>query len=1317
MPQRRRARRPQAPRIAAPQEALCEIESLSGQLEVCQSGDRVRFGHRLQRLKREFRAQDLAQLKAQIAQSAALVDARHQAPIRLAYDEALPIAGKRDEIKAAIAAHQVVVIAGETGSGKTTQLPKICLELGRGLYGQIGHTQPRRLAARSVASRIAEELGTELGQGVGYQVRFHDQVSEQSRVKLMTDGILLAEIQQDRFLSRYDTLIIDEAHERSLNIDFLLGYLKLILAKRPDLKLIITSATIDLERFSAHFNDAPIIEVSGRTFPVEVHYRPLLDLDDAGSDDSRMTQGVLAALEDIEALERSGAHPLLGDVLVFLSGEREIRELNKTLKHANLKNTEVLPLYARLSAAEQQRVFRPHKGRRIILSTNVAETSLTVPGIRYVIDPGEARISRYSVRSKVQRLPIEAISQASANQRKGRCGRIADGVCFRLYDEADFLSRPEFTDPEIRRTNLAAVILQMLRMGLGEIRAFPFIDPPEGKAINDGFKLLEELGAVDRRHTITPLGRKLAQLPIDPRLGRMLLAAADQGALSEVLVIASALAIQDPRERPAEKKQASDQRHKERADKESDFVSFLNLWQFYEEQRETLSQTQLRKLCKKEFLSYMRMREWRDMHRQLMLACKGVKLVLNPEPAGYDAIHKSLLAGLLSHLGSRYEEKDADYLGARNRKFHVFPASSLFKKKPRWLMAAELVETARLYARTCARIEPEWIEPLAAHLVKRNYFEPHWEKRRAQVVAFEQVSLYGLIIVARRRVHYGPIDPVLGRELFIRQALVEGAFSSQAPFFRHNQALIEEVDQLEAKSRRRDILVDPETLFAFYQERIPEGIHNGVTFEQWRRQAEAEDPERLFLTRDYLMQHEAEAVTEAQFPDQMRGQGYELGLAYHFEPGHAEDGVSVQVPVSILQQLPRHRFEWLVPGMLEEKCIALVRSLPKAVRKNFVPVPDFVRGALQALNADELPLTEALAHQLLRMTGVRIPADAWAPESLEPHLLMNFQVRDAKGKLLGQGRDLAALKERFSNEAQAGLEAVGDYSLEQEHLTRWSFGDLPEVLEQKKAGLCLKLYPALVDEGDTVSLKLLAEAEAARRATELGLARLFRLQHKQGFDFLVAKLKKFNQTALYAATVMPKKKLLDELLSLAARRCFLAAPWPRSEAEFAQRLEAQKSELIAIGEELDEQLFAIFERYNQAARRLKGKISFDLALMLADIKHQLAQLIRPGFINETAPEQLAQFPRYLAGVLMRLDKMGNNLPRDRMHTEELSGFWQQYQSRLEAHQRHGIFDPKLDEFRWQLEEYRISCFAQTLGTVSAVSDKRLKKLFAEVKSV
>ncbi|WOG29652.1 ATP-dependent RNA helicase HrpA [Endozoicomonas sp. 8E] len=1298
-------------------------KALYDALDQCMVRDRFPVRRQIQRLKTGDQAA-VDKLQERINRSTSRVQERLQAVPDIEYDEALPVVGRRDEIREAIEKHQVVVIAGETGSGKTTQIPKICLEAGRGIVGQIGHTQPRRLAARSVASRIAQELKVPVGEQVGYQVRFTDHGNENTLIKLMTDGILLAEIQNDRFLNRYDTLIIDEAHERSLNIDFLLGYLKILLPKRPDLKLIITSATIDVERFSRHFDNAPVIEVSGRTYPVEVNYRPMEDLELEGRDaDLRVQQGILSCLREIEHLERSGKGGRLGGVLVFLSGEREIRETNKFLKDARLAHTEILPLYARLSAAEQNRIFQPHGGgRRVILSTNVAETSLTVPGIRYVIDPGTARISRYSVRSKVQRLPIEPISQASANQRKGRCGRVAEGVCYRLYSEEDFLGRPEFTDAEIVRTNLAAVILQMLRLGLGDIAAFPFVDAPDARAINDGFKLLQELGAVSDKRRMTRIGQQISRLPVDPRMARMLVEADKNRALGELLVITSALAIQDPRERPAEKKQAADQRHREHYHDDSDFMSLVQLWNTYEEQRQRLSQNQLRKYCNQQFLSFMRMREWRDLHRQLALACKEVGLKTNEDEASYADIHKSLLAGLLSHLGSK--DDDADYMGARNRRFYVFPSSTLYKRKPKWLMTAELVETSRLFARTNAKVEPQWIEPLAGHLIKRNYFEPHWEKKRAQVVAFEQVTLYGLIIVGRRRVGYGAIDPVVSREIFIREALVEGHYHSQGKFQSHNLSLIQEVDELEAKSRRRDILVDPETLYQFYDEKLPANLHNGAGFEKWRKEAEKQDAQLLYLTKEYLMRHDADEVTENKYPDLFRWEGLELPLSYHFEPGAMDDGVTLTLPVQALRLLPKHRLEWLVPGMLYDKCVALVRALPKSVRKNFVPVPDYVRSAMESMSICDEPLTDILGHHLHRMSGMRILDEHWDTDNMPDHLQMNFRLMDENGKVLGQGRDLIKLKEKFGRESEDSMRRLTDSSLQQEGLKEWTCGELPEEITRKVGGLVLKTFPALVDQNSSVAVKLYEDKAMAEATHRMGVTRLFQFKLSSQLKFALSKMNHLKQVKLLTTGIMQAKALEEDLQAFLISQVFVRDPallsgnnGPRDEAAFNALIEDRKGHLMPFAEEVDGLLFEVFQKVHNISKQLKGKISFDRAFSLSDIKQHLGQLIYPGFLCDAGIEWFRHYPRFLEGIEVRLEKLPGQLNKDRAWSEELATQFKAWEKRKAIHEKHKIVDENLMLYRWMLEEYRVSLFAQKLGTRFPVSDKRLRKLWLEVQEV
>lgn len=1325
-------------------DATPALDLLSNNLDHALIGDRHRLRRQLHELRKKPDEAKLAQWLERFQASCARVEARRASVPVLRYDDSLPIAAKRDEIKAALERHQVLVIAGETGSGKTTQLPKICLEIGRGVHGLIGHTQPRRLAARSVATRVAEEIGSPLGELVGYQVRFEDQSNERSLIKLMTDGILLAETQHDRYLERYDTIIVDEAHERSLNIDFLLGYLKTLLPRRPDLKVIITSATIDLERFSKHFHDAPIVEVSGRTYPVDTWYRPLAaETDEEGNrveEDLSVDQGILAALDEIAAFERSeGKRP--GDVLVFLPGEREIRDAAEVLRKANLKHTEVLPLYARLTPAEQQKIFRPAAGRKIVLATNVAETSLTVPGIRYVIDSGTARISRYSYRAKVQRLPIEAVSQASANQRKGRCGRVEPGICVRLYSEEDFLARPEFTDPEILRTNLAAVILQMLHLRLGGIEDFPFIEPPDGKAISDGFTLLQELSAVSREGQLTPLGRQLARLPVDPRLGRMLLEAARQGSLEDVLIVASALSVQDVRERPADRQQAADQAHAQWKDPDSDFAALINLWRGFEEQRQALGANALRSWCRKNFLNYLRLREWRDAHRQLTLICRELQLPFgsrrgedarNDLPAAqpkkhaeaseavqqardYAAVHKAILSGLLSQVGQKTEE--GDYLGARQRRFWIHPSSVIGRKKPVWTMAAELVETTKLFARMVAKIDPDWIEPLAGHLVKKNYFEPHWEKKRGQVVAYEQVTLYGLIVVGRRPVHYGPIDPPVARELFIREGLVRGEIASRAKCLTANRELLELLDELEAKARRRDILADEETLFAYYEARLPADICQTASFDSWYKRESTGNPQLLIMREEDVLAREASEVTAAQYPDSLRLGELQLPLTYHFEPGHPRDGVTVRVPAPLLPQLPAERLDWLVPGLLEAKCMALVRNLPKAIRKNFVPVPDFVKAALAKLAFAEGALPEALGRELTRMTGARVPGEAWveAAVQLESHLKMNLEVVDARGKFLGEGRDLAALTARFAEASQAAL-AIPQQAREQPPVEAKAFAPVAEKTQQRIAGLSMTVFPALVEEGGTVKENRFSTQAEADFQHRRALQRLLLQQLAEPARQLRGKLPGLTELSLLYRDMGKPDALIEEILLASLDACILDGEpqLPRDGAALATLAEQKRGAWAEQAGRLAKLVLEILKLRHDLQKRFKGRIDLAQAVALNDVKAQLAQLIQPGFVRDTPAEWLREYPRYLKAIEQRLDKVGSQLQRDRVWTGELAGYWEQYRARAAKHAQEGKRDPDLTLYRWMLEEYRVSLFAQQLGTKMAVSDKRLSKQWAAV---
>lgn len=1294
------------------------IDQLLKNLDQAMIGDRHRLRRQLHELRKRPDEAKLGQWVEKAQASFARVEARRLSVPTVRYDDSLPIAAKRDEIKKVLAEHQVLIIAGETGSGKTTQLPKICLELGRGQHGLIAHTQPRRIAARSVASRVAEELATPLGGLVGYQVRFEDQSDANTLVKLMTDGILLAETQHDRFLERYDTIIVDEAHERSLNIDFLLGYLKTLLPRRPDLKVIITSATIDLQRFSEHFDDAPIIEVSGRTFPVDTWYRPLTaEQDEEGNqieNDLTVDQAILAALDEIAAFERS-ERKTPGDVLVFLPGEREIRDAADMLRKAQLRHTEILPLYARLSPAEQQRIFQSHPGRRVVLATNVAETSLTVPGIRYVIDSGTARISRYSYRAKVQRLPIEAVSQASANQRKGRCGRVEPGICIRLYSEEDFLSRPEFTDPEILRTNLAAVILQMLHLRLGEIDRFPFIEPPDGKAISDGFNLLQELSAVNRENQLTPMGRQLARLPIDPRLGRMLLEGARQGSLQEVLIIASVLSVQDPRERPPERQQAADQAHAQWKDADSDFAALVNLWRGFETQRQELGSSALRNWCRKQFLNYLRLREWRDAHRQLSLICRDLQLQVNKDAADYPKFHKAVLSGLLSQIGQKTE--DGDYLGARQRRFWVHPSSGMGRKKPQWLMAAELVETTKLYARMVAKIEPDWIEPLAGHLIKKNHFEPHWEKKRGQVVAFEQITLYGMIVVGRRPVHFGPIDPVASRELFIREGLVRGEIQSRAKCLTANRQLLEQLDELEAKARRRDILADEETLYGFYEARLPAEIHQTATFDSWYKVNSQKNPDLLIMREEDVLAREASEVTAAQYPDTLRLGDLSLQLSYHFEPNHPRDGVTLRVPAPLLPALPGERLEWLVPGLLEAKCISLVRNLPKALRKNFVPVPDFVRAALARLTFGEGSLPQALGRELLRMTGARVSDEAWAEaaQQVDSHLRMNIEVLDGQGKFLGEGRDLAELTARFAEASSAAL-AVPNTAKSQQPVQAKAFAKVEQTTQQNIAGLSMTVYPALVEEGGTVKEGRFSTSAEAEYQHRRALQRLLLQQLAEPAKFLRSKLPGQTELGLLYRELGRVEALVEDILLASLDSCVLEgeASLPRDGVALAALAERKRGAWAEHAERLARLTLDILKLWHGLQKRFKGKIDLTHAVALNDIKQQLSHLVYPGFVRDTPAVWLKEMPRLLKAVELRLEKLPSQVQKDRVWSGELANLWGQYQTRLNKHGQEGKRDPQLEVYRWLLEEYRVSLFAQQLGTKVPVSDKRLSKQWSAV---
>ncbi|APY99885.1 ATP-dependent RNA helicase HrpA [Burkholderia pseudomallei] len=1298
----------------------------------------------------------------------------------ITFAESLPVSGKRDEIARAIAAHPVVIVCGETGSGKTTQLPKICLALGRGLgaggAGLIGHTQPRRLAASSTGRRIAEELGTPFGEVVGYKVRFTDNLAPGASVKLMTDGILLAETQTDPLLKAYDTLIIDEAHERSLNIDFLLGYLRQILPRRPDLKLIVTSATIDAERFARHFGSderpAPVIEVSGRLYPVEVRYRPIADDRPAavrhaegassGRDRAKSAREAERDLMDgivdaVDELCREGP----GDVLVFLPGEREIRDAAEALRKHHPPHTEILPLFARLSAAEQERVFKASNARRIVLATNVAETSLTVPGIRYVVDTGLARVKRYSYRNKVEQLQIEPISQAAANQRAGRCGRVADGICIRLYEESDFAGRARFTDPEILRSSLASVILRMKSLHLSAIESFPFIEPPPGRAIADGYQLLNELGAVDDENALTPLGRELARLPLDPRVGRMILAARDQQALREVLVIASALSVQDPRERPVDAQEQADQAHRRFADERSEFLQWLRIWAWFEEAvAHKKSNRQLVDACRQHFLSHLRLREWRDVHSQLLTVVREHGWRLNEADATFEQIHLSLLTGLLGNIGFKAED-EPHYLGARGIKFHLWPGSALVKKAGRWVMAAELVETSRLYARCIAKIEPEWIERIGAHLLKKSLSEPHWEKRPAQVAAFERATLYGLTIYHRRRVAFGRQDPARARELFIRGALVDGEFDTKLAFFAHNRKLLADIEQLEHKSRRQDVLVDDELIHAFYDQAIPAGIHTGAAFERWYRDevsksGQPEDKLRLlYLSRDDLMRHEAAGVTTELFPKRVTMAGVEMALAYHFEPGSPRDGVTLAVPLFALNQVDARRAEWLVPGMLREKAHLLLKSLPQKLRRHCVPLPEYAAGFVERAGREGFGaggLVDALIADVREQTQVATKTSDFKLETLPAHLFMNFKVIDEHGRQLAMGRNLAQLRAELGAQAQQHFQkiaaaatlapagepaaaaagasgararraplgappraaepaaqagaAAGATAL-YEHLTTWNFGKLPELLEIRRRGETLFGYPALVDRGTHCDVEVFDSPDEAARIHRAGLRRLFALQLKEPIKYLEKNLPGLREMAMQYMSLGTQDELRDQLIATALDRACLQEPLPADDASFHARRDEGRSRLNLLAQEIARLVGQILAEYAGLAKKLAQAKPFPAAH--ADMQGQLAALVGKRFVVDTPYAQLAHFPRYLKGIALRIDKLKADPARDARQAAELQPLAQHYQRSVA--QRGGVADARLAEFRWLLEELRISLFAQELRTPMPVSVKRLYKVW------
>lgn len=1348
-------------------------------------------------------------------------------PLQINFPESLPVSSRRQEIMEAMDRHQVIIVCGETGSGKTTQLPKIALALGRGRLnatpdanGQvrghlIGHTQPRRIAASSVAKRIAEELNTPLGEVVGYKVRFQDTLQKNASVKLMTDGILLAETQTDPLLKAYDTLIIDEAHERSLNIDFLLGYLKQILPKRPDLKVVVTSATIDADRFAKHFESksgpAPVIMVSGRTYPVEMRYRPF-----EGEKDKDLNDAIADGVDELWAGVKGG------DILIFLPGEREIREaadhLRKHLQHSpTLRSAEVLPLFSRLSQAEQDRIFDGHTGRRIVLATNVAETSLTVPGIRYVIDAGTARVKRYSFRSKVEQLLVEPISQAAANQRAGRCGRVANGICIRLYDEESFVSRDRFTDPEILRSSLAGVILRMKSLGLGDVVHFPFLEAPSGRAIADGYQLLAELGAVDDHGHLLPMGKELSRLPLDPRVGRMILEARERRALAEVLIIASALSVQDVRDRPMEAQQQADQAHAKFDDEKSEFSGYLRLWKWLSDARggkvvaknrkemaaqhapaaktnarnqaflpvsqrasgaqlegtveerlalfnpaeqaqhadeatHKISNRQWEQLLRQNFINIRRVREWRDIHSQLLTVVKEQKWLLNNEAAGYEAVHLSMLSGLLGNIGYKAEESES-YLGAHGIKFHPHPGAHLSKKPGRWIVAAEQVETSRLYGRGIAAIEPQWLEEVGGHLLKKQLLDPHWSKKQADVVALERATLYGLVVYNGRRVSYGRVDPHEARNLFIRQALVEGEWETKWHFLPANLKLMRKVEELEHKSRRQDVLVDDELIFAFYDQHLPKDVYSGASFDKWFRAESRNQPELLRLSRDELMRHEAAGITTDKFPKTVKLGGADCSASYLHSPGDARDGITVTVPLFVLNQVSEERAEWLVPGMLKDKIQALLKSLPQRPRSRFVPLPESAARLAELFTESERwaqgGLIDALLKQVRDETSLDVKRADFKLDMLSPHLFMNFRITDEHGRQLGQGRNLGALKAEWGAKARGAFQALASLKVAasadesvtseqkasendkgkaqaapkndksaagkpaQSHDARykdWSFGELPELMEIKKGGSTLIGFPALIDHGDAVGIEVFDEPEAAAAKHRVGLRRLFALQIRDALKYLEKNIPDLQKMAVAYMPLGTQEELRGQIIDVAIDRAFLQEPLPSKEADFRQHVQDGRGRLTLIANEVARMSATILVEYAAAARKIKDTKNAPEATK--DAAEQLQKLMPKNFIAVAPWAQLGHYARYLKAITSRLDKYRADPARDASKLKELLPLEQRYW-RLVA-ERKGQIDARMQEYRWMLEELRVSFFAQELRTPYPVSAKRLDKVWAQL---
>lgn len=1353
-------------------------DELDARIAEAMPNDRHRLRAKLRSMRQAAKEgkpfdRNLTRLNRELDRSVELFAARSRGVPEVTFAGDLPVHERVSEIGEAIRDNQVVIICGETGSGKSTQLPKICLSIGRGIGGMIGHTQPRRIAARSVAARVAEELKVTVGKQVGFKIRFTDATEPTTYVKLMTDGILLAETQGDRFLSVYDTIIVDEAHERSLNIDLLLGYLKRLLPKRPELRVIVTSATIDVERYSEFFalncKPAPIISVEGRTYPVELRYRPPEETEE-GDGDSDPMRNLVTAVEDIC---REGQ----GDALVFVPTERDIREVAKLLRSRPLPGdfsgmtSELLPLYGRLSAAEQAKVFQPHPHRRIVIATNVAESSITVPNIRYVVDTGTARISRYSARSGVQRLPIEAVSKASADQRKGRCGRVGPGVCVRLYSEADYEGREQYTPPEIQRTNLAAVILQLKALGLGEVEDFPFLDPPKPATIKDGYDTLFELGALDDERNLTDIGRTLSKLPVDPRVGRMIMAGQEEGCLHEVLIIAAVLELQDPRERPLDKQQAADEAHKKFVDSESDFLTYLRLWKFIRGLKDDLSRGKVRRACQKNFLSFNRVREWEDIHRQLVQlaeqagfdprrgkglmdslaptpeqngtpetltpetgrqlsaadrihAARRAKLTTHSSPLSrsaaeaYDSLHRALLTGLLSNIALKKDDKN-EYTGSGGQTLFLWPGSGLIEKKPKWVVAAELIETTRRYARTTARINPNWIEPLAPHLVKRTYSEPRWDGVSGRVLADEKVTLFGLAIVPRRAANYGPIDPAASRTLFIQHALVEGDWETQQAFFKQNRQLIEEIEALLSKTRRTDLLKGEAAHFAFYDERLPTDVFDGPTLSRWLKKAGPNAEKRLHLTKSDLVKDEADALKEADFPNEIELSGVRFPLDYHLEPGSEEDGVTVVVPQEAINQLRPERLGWLVPGLLEEKTAALIRSLPKSVRTAFVPVPQTAKAVVSRIRFGVGNVESAIATELSRIAGERITPEMFESNRMPNHLRMNVRVVDDSGESLATSRDVPQLQQKYGGAATVAFaRSASGGEWHADGLKDWTWNELPESVDLIRADTTLKGYPAIVDQRDSVGLRLIDTAERADRETQKGLRRLFLLANHKAIKAQVDWLPDLDRKLLNLATLRSPGELRRQLIDLVADRSLFggATALPRTASAYRDRMKLARNRISVAGQEANDLLGPLAERWQPVRLLLDDRHPPQWQYAIDDVRSQVAHLFRGDFLIEISWDWLIQTPRYLAAILARFEKLAaGGLERDRQIAARLSPRWQEYLQREQVALTRGELPAKLVQYRWMLEEYRVSLFAQSLGTAVTVSEQRLDKAWERIR--